>query len=102
MAKQDSPIKPAKSPTPARPRRRTAVANRAEDLARAHEVTEAPTINPSSSASRSDSTSFEPSEEAIRLRAYHRYLARGGGHGMAFDDWLEAERELKGTETRKG
>ena len=37
----------------------------------------------------------EPSEEDIRLRAYHRYLERGGGHGMDFEDWLEAERELK-------
>ena len=38
---------------------------------------------------------WQPSEDDIRLRAYHRYLERGGGHGMAFDDWLEAERELK-------
>jgi hypothetical protein len=29
------------------------------------------------------------------MRAYHRYLERGGGHGMDFEDWLEAERELK-------
>jgi Protein of unknown function (DUF2934) len=36
-----------------------------------------------------------PNEDDIRLRAYHRFLERGGGHGMAFDDWLEAERELK-------
>ena len=36
-----------------------------------------------------------PSEEDIRQRAYHRYLQRGGGHGMDFDDWLEAERELR-------
>lgn len=36
-----------------------------------------------------------PSEDDIRLRAYHRYLQRGGGHGMDFEDWLEAERELK-------
>jgi Protein of unknown function (DUF2934) len=36
-----------------------------------------------------------PSEDDIRVRAYHRYLERGGVHGMAFDDWLEAERELK-------
>ena len=36
-----------------------------------------------------------PSEEAIRLRAYHRYLERGGGHGMEFEDWLHAEKELK-------
>jgi hypothetical protein len=37
----------------------------------------------------------EPSEEDIRKRAYDRYLERGGGHGMDFDDWLEAEKELK-------
>ena len=36
-----------------------------------------------------------PTEDDIRVRAYHRYLERGGVHGMAFDDWLEAERELK-------
>ena len=38
----------------------------------------------------------EPGEEDIRLRAYHRYLERGGGHGRHFDDWLEAERDLRG------
>jgi hypothetical protein len=43
------------------------------------------------------SMSSEPSEEDIRMRAYHRYLERGGGHGMDFEDWLEAERELKPT-----
>jgi hypothetical protein len=37
----------------------------------------------------------EPSDEDIRRRAYDRYLARGGNHGLHFDDWLEAERELK-------
>src|SRR5437016_4820279 len=41
------------------------------------------------------SMSSEPREEEIRMRAYHRYLERGGGHGMDFEDWLEAERELK-------
>ena len=49
----------------------------------------------SSSASRSDSMGSEPSEEDIRLRAYQRYLERGGSHGMDYDDWLEAERDLK-------
>jgi len=41
-----------------------------------------------------------PNDEDIRLRAYHRYLERGGGDGQDFDDWLEAERELKGTSDR--
>lgn len=36
-----------------------------------------------------------PNEDEIRRRAYQRYLERGGGHGQDFDDWLEAERELK-------
>jgi hypothetical protein len=36
-----------------------------------------------------------PTEEDIRRRAYHRYLERGGGHGMDFQDWLDAEQELK-------
>ena len=48
-----------------------------------------------SSSSSSAPQSTEPSEEDIRRRAYARYLQRGGGHGMDFEDWLEAERELK-------
>lgn len=36
-----------------------------------------------------------PTEDEIRTRAYHRYLERGANHGQDFDDWLEAERELK-------
>ena len=35
------------------------------------------------------------SDDEIRERAYQRYLQRGGGHGMDFEDWLEAERELR-------
>lgn len=48
-----------------------------------------------SAGTRSESMGSEPSAEDIRMRAYHRYLERGGGHGMDFEDWLEAERELK-------
>jgi hypothetical protein len=39
--------------------------------------------------------SHEPSEEEIRVRAYHLFLGRGRSHGNDFHDWLEAERELK-------
>jgi hypothetical protein len=46
-------------------------------------------------STESTSMSSEPSSEDIRMRAYHRYLERGGGHGLDFEDWLEAERELK-------
>lgn len=34
-------------------------------------------------------------DEDIRTRAYLRYVERGGGDGGEFEDWLEAERELK-------
>jgi hypothetical protein len=44
---------------------------------------------------RNDSMGSEPSEEEIRMRAYRRYLERGGSDGLDFEDWLEAERELK-------
>jgi Protein of unknown function (DUF2934) len=37
----------------------------------------------------------EPSDEDVRVRAYHRYLERGGRHGADFDDWVEAEKDLK-------
>ena len=45
---------------------------------------------------RSNSVGSGPSEEDIRLRAYHRYLERGGGNGGEVDDWVLAEQELKG------
>lgn len=33
----------------------------------------------------------------VARRAYELYLARGCEHGHDFDDWLQAERELRGT-----
>lgn len=36
-----------------------------------------------------------PDEEHIRVRAYLRYLERGRADGQDFEDWIEAERELK-------
>ena len=37
----------------------------------------------------------QPSADDIRRRAYQRFQERGGSHGAHFDDWLEAEKELK-------
>jgi hypothetical protein len=34
---------------------------------------------------------------AIERRAYELYLARGCAHGHDLEDWLQAERELRGT-----
>ena len=46
-------------------------------------------------SSASTSMASEPSEQDIRMRAYHRYLERGGSEGSEFSDWVEAEKELK-------
>ena len=35
--------------------------------------------------------------ERVRARAYEIFLARNGGDGDALADWLQAERELKGS-----
>jgi hypothetical protein len=37
----------------------------------------------------------EPTDDDIRARAYEMYLERGGRHGLDFDDWVRAERELR-------
>lgn len=34
-------------------------------------------------------------EEQIRHRAHEIYIARGEAAGMALNDWLQAERDLK-------
>ena len=36
-----------------------------------------------------------PSDDDVRVRAYHRFLERGARPGGDFDDWLEAEKDLK-------
>jgi hypothetical protein len=51
---------------------------------------------PAGGDTRATSMASEPSEEEIRRRAYQRYLERGSTDGGDFDDWLEAEKELKG------
>lgn len=33
--------------------------------------------------------------ERVAARAYELYQARGGGDGLAMDDWLKAEREFE-------
>jgi len=40
--------------------------------------------------------------ERIAARAYELYLQRGGAPGGETDDWLEAERELRGSSQPTG
>jgi hypothetical protein len=45
--------------------------------------------------SSSNADSSDPTYDEIAEAAYQRYLQRGAADGRDFDDWLEAERELK-------
>ena len=45
--------------------------------------------------------SDEPTSEEIARRAYDRYQQRGGTHGFDQEDWYEAEREVRGSRSRK-
>lgn len=40
--------------------------------------------------------------DRVAQRAYELFLARGGGDGQDFDDWLTAERELTNGHDRQG
>ena len=48
-----------------------------------------------SAGESSDDTPNSPTYHEIAEAAYLLYLQRGGADGRDFDDWLEAERELK-------
>jgi hypothetical protein len=39
----------------------------------------------------------QPPDEKVRNRAYEIYERRGGEPGHDWDDWLQAERELRPT-----
>ena len=80
MAKKNTAsTTPVTAPTPARRRGRTAEPAAANDSSR---------VADGRSASG-------PSPGEIAEAAYHRYLSRGASHGGDFDDWLEAERDLR-------
>jgi len=98
----DSPATP-----PAAPRRRSTTSRKAASVRPDPGVAEpgaTPMAEPLDSAAdmsvaagSSDSAAArEPSHDEIAAAAYRRYLDRGGSDGLDFDDWLEAERSLRG------
>jgi hypothetical protein len=46
--------------------------------------------------SEAESDELVVTDQQIAERAYYIYLARAGEAGSDLDDWLEAERELRG------
>ena len=75
------------------PRRKTAAAPAARSAAAGGKKQAVPKT--AKKPSRPAETEVEPSVEDIAVAAYHRYLSRGAGDGRAFDDWIDAERELR-------
>jgi hypothetical protein len=53
--------------------------------------------NATSISSNHDSRFVEPSLDDIRVRAYEKYIERGGTDGQDLDDWFQAEKELAET-----
>ena len=53
------------------------------------------TSSSGASTSLDESATYSPTYDEIAEAAYHRYLRRGGIDGQDFDDWVEAERELR-------
>ena len=45
---------------------------------------------------KSPNRSANVTDSDVACRAYERYLARDCQHGHDVDDWLQAERELRG------
>lgn len=50
----------------------------------------APSTEPTKQSGRK-----EPTQEAVRQRAYEIYCSRNGSPGSELEDWLQAERELR-------
>ena len=65
------------------------------EASQSNTVNAAPDISGSSAASAGGNASYDPTYDEIAEAAYQRYLQRGGSDGRDFDDWLEAERELR-------
>ncbi len=55
----------------------------------------APDTGASAPASDNGGTRHQPTYDEIAEAAYYRHLNRGGNQGGEFDDWIEAERELR-------
>lgn len=82
------------SGAPPRPRSR-GPARSSSTSRRAAGTDEAADRTLSTQSAGGDGHSTNPTYDEIAEAAYHRYLQRGGNDGGDFDDWVEAERELR-------
>ena len=103
MAKKHADkIDPAAKPrAPRRVPKRAGAAAPADVAARATSTEQRAEASDMTSSALTSDTPAEvtaadrPSYDDIARAAYDRYLSRGASHGRDFDDWLDAERELR-------
>jgi hypothetical protein len=86
----------AEAKTPAPRKRRTATPTTAAEMAvRSSNGNNGADATPDLVSAPDASTSHGPTYDQIAEAAYLRYLSRGGGDGLDFDDWVAAEQALK-------
>jgi len=88
------------SQTNSPPRNRSRATRAVSMQQRSGSVDAAADMSASTDAGTSASDAPSPTYDEIAEAAYHRYLSRGGVDGQDFDDWLEAERELRERRTQ--
>ena len=93
MAKKTSPTPPA--PRRRQPKTPSAAAPAPVDVATVAGTETMESAADHSSRAQTAGTKPGPTPDEIAEAAYHRYLNRGKQDGSDFDDWLEAERELR-------
>jgi hypothetical protein len=96
-----TPAAPAKRRAPAQKSKKTSPQAAAPIDVATVGATE-PMASASDNRSKTDATTTsqnnggqQPSHDEIAQAAYFRHLNRGGAGGDEFDDWVEAERELR-------
>ncbi len=92
MLKSDSSSKTLKKTAAGANRKKAATTNRPKKAG----VTDATSATPQTERA----ALREPTHDEIARRAYELYRARGSRDGRASDDWLRAERELRGERSR--
>ena len=98
-ATQELPAVPrsnsSSNPPTARPRSRGPARSAAQRAAAADASADRSTSSSAAATSAAGDMPQSPTFDEIAEAAYHRYLRRGGSDGQDFDDWVEAERELR-------
>ena len=59
-----------------------------------YQVAQADDVGMNGGSLASASMGSEPSDEDVRMRAYQKFLERGGMHGRDLEDWMDAKAEL--------